>query len=83
MSVGYDPELFWELTPRLLGRMMRAAVERQTREQEERAWLAWHIAALPRAKMFPRLEKLMPKRQKKAQPLKEMRAAFYSIFKKD
>lgn len=31
------------------------------REQNERAWLAWHTAVLPRAKKFPPLSKLLMK----------------------
>lgn len=31
---------------------------RLAREHDARAWLAWHIAALPGAKKFPKLEDL-------------------------
>lgn len=31
------------------------------REHNERAWLAYHIAALPRAKKFPKIEAMMIK----------------------
>jgi hypothetical protein len=45
------------------------------REQQGRAWLAWHIAALPRMKKFPELEKLMgTKRKAKRQTVSEIEA---------
>jgi hypothetical protein len=47
------------------------------REQQGRAWLAWHTAALPREKKFPPLEKLMGvKRKAKRQTVSEMDAIF-------
>ena len=47
------------------------------REQQGRAWLAWHVAALPRMKKFPDLEKMMGvKRQAKRQTVAEMEAIF-------
>jgi hypothetical protein len=45
------------------------------REQQDRAWLAWHIAALPRMKNFPTLEKLMGGKTKaRRQTVSEMEA---------
>lgn len=35
------------------------------RQHNERAWLAWHIAALPLLKRFPKLEKLQLRTGKK------------------
>ncbi|RZJ19125.1 MAG: hypothetical protein EON91_02710 [Brevundimonas sp.] len=32
--------------------------------QQNRAWLAWHIAALPRLKKFPALDKLLGRRRR-------------------
>jgi hypothetical protein len=32
--------------------------DRLEREHNERAWAVWHIAALPRAKKMPELQKL-------------------------
>jgi hypothetical protein len=47
------------------------------REQQGRAWMAWHIAALPRLKKFPTLESLMGvKRTAKRQTVSEMEAIF-------
>lgn len=34
------------------------------REQQGRAWLAWHIAALPRVKRFPSLDDMLGVRRK-------------------
>jgi hypothetical protein len=47
------------------------------REQQGRAWMAWHIAALPRLKKFPTLQSLMGvKRTAKRQTVSEMEAIF-------
>jgi hypothetical protein len=47
------------------------------REQQGRAWLAWHVAALPRLKKFPTLESLMGvKRTAKRQTVSEMESIF-------
>lgn len=35
------------------------------REHNDRAWLAWHIGALPRMKKYPRLDELRIKPQAK------------------
>jgi hypothetical protein len=47
------------------------------RDQQGRAWLAWHVAALPRLKKFPTLESLMGvKRTAKRQTVSEMESIF-------
>jgi hypothetical protein len=47
------------------------------REQQGRAWMAWHVAALPRLKKFPTLESLMGvKRVIRQQSPEEMEAVF-------
>jgi hypothetical protein len=47
------------------------------REQQGRAWLAWHVAVLPRQTKFPSLERLMGvKRTAKSQTVSEMEAIF-------
>ncbi|MBR1193240.1 hypothetical protein [Bradyrhizobium sp. AUGA SZCCT0160] len=38
---------------------MKARIAELEREHNDRAWLAWHTAALPRSKKFPALKKLM------------------------
>lgn len=51
------------------------------REQQSRAWLAWHVAALPRMKKFPKLESLMGvKRTVRAQTPEEMAASIKLMF---
>jgi len=53
------------------------AAERLKQEQQGRAWLAWHTAALPRLKKFPTLESLTgSKRQARRQTASEMDAIF-------
>jgi hypothetical protein len=37
---------------------------RRTREHNERAWLAWHVEALHRAKKLPKLDALLAKEQR-------------------
>lgn len=59
MEVGLDPGRFWHLTPKEVAREMAAVIKRLSREQNERAWLAWHIAALGRVKKLPKLKDLM------------------------
>lgn len=53
------------------------ASDRFEREQQGRAWQAWHTAALPRLKTFPTLESLMGlKRKARRQTVEEMDAIF-------
>jgi hypothetical protein len=53
------------------------ATDRFEREQQGRAWMAWHVAALPRVKKFPTLESLISgKRKAKRQTVSEMEAIF-------
>ena len=44
-------------------RSILARAKALEREHNERAWLAWHIAALTRAKKLPKLETLMHRRR--------------------
>lgn len=64
MSVGFDPAGFWALTPRELETLYNGARKRLEREHDERAWLAWHTAALYRTKEMPRLDKLTIRRER-------------------
>jgi hypothetical protein len=50
---------------------------RLRREHNERAWLAWHVEALRRAKKVPPLKKLYARepRQRRAQSWQDMQAA--------
>lgn len=57
--------------------MLEGAAERAEIEQQGRAWLAWHIAALPRVKRFPELRALMGLKPKPViQTEDEMREVF-------
>lgn len=54
---------------------MKGAADREEREHHSRVWLAWHIAALPRAKKFPRMVDLMPKKKPERQTPEQMLSA--------
>ena len=71
--MGLDPSRFWHLTPREASTIMKGASKRLIREQNQTAWLAWHIAALERAKKLPKLETLLikPKRKEDAPSAKD------------
>ena len=53
---------FWALTPRETFMVLEAAARRFEREHRRDAWIAWHVAALSRAKKLPPLQRLMPAR---------------------
>lgn len=67
MSLGFAPDAFWDQTFETLQICFDGKAEALEREHNERAWLAWHTAAMPRMKDFPKLEKLLyrqkPKRE--------------------
>jgi hypothetical protein len=43
--------------------------EREDYEHNELAWAAWHIAAMPKMRDFPNIEKLMINRKKQKREL--------------
>lgn len=47
---------------------------RLRREHNDRAWLAWHIEALHRAKKLPKLDKLLAKKPTRRQTWEEQLA---------
>jgi len=57
--LGYDHASFWEQTPHTIEITFDAWAELQAKGHNERAWVAWHTAALPRQKHMPPLRKLM------------------------
>ena len=65
VAAGLDPAEFWRITPRVFEVHLAGAVDRLEREQSDRAWLAWHIAALQRTKKLPRLRDLQPRSRPK------------------
>jgi len=65
------------VTPRVMQLVFEGASQRIEREHQGRAWLAWHTAALPRLKTFPKLESLTgTKRHARRQTVSEMEAIF-------
>lgn len=76
MEAGGDADRFWRLTPRETKREIAAHITRQKREYTERAWLAYHIAALPRLKRFPDFRNFVkpPGEEARAQPWQEQLA---------
>ena len=47
---------------------MRGAQSRLEVSQQRSAWLAWHVAALPKLKTFPSLEKFVTGNAAKVEP---------------
>lgn len=74
MAAGFAPETFWKITPRELKAHLDGASKRLAREHDARAWLAWHTAALPRAKKFPKLSDLQTKKPARQKTLAEQQA---------
>lgn len=50
---------------------MRARKDVMIREQNERAWLAWHVAALSRTKKLPDFKRLQVQKPRKPQTWQE------------
>lgn len=59
LKIGLSVGEFWRMTPRETALAFEAAMWRYDRERQQAAWLAWHIAALGRAKRLPSLRRLM------------------------
>lgn len=59
LKCGVSVHAFWEMTPRETMAVIRAAAWQLEQEQRGRAWLAWHIAVLSRAKKVPPLQALL------------------------
>lgn len=77
MAGGGCPDRFWNSTPRELHAHFRGFHRRAEREHHARAWLAWHTAALPLTKKFPRLDDLTGKKaEKKPQTPAQIEAVF-------
>lgn len=68
MSFGLDPDAYWTKTPREVVLIFSGKAAQFTREHNERAWLAWYTAALPRFKKFPQLRKLMIRERNSQSP---------------
>ena len=63
VSLGFDLESFWDQTARTIQIAYEGAIERRRLEHNDRAWLAWHVAAMSRGKRLPALRTLMQKRR--------------------
>lgn len=59
MGLGLDPDVFWRKTPREVSLIVEGRSRFLEREHNDRAWLAWHIAALSRIKRMPKLDRMM------------------------
>lgn len=68
MAAGLDPSQFWTLTYREIDVCLAGAGERLEREQNGRAWLAWHIEALGRTKRLPKLDRLYVQKRQRQTP---------------
>ncbi|WP_441280504.1 hypothetical protein [Tardiphaga sp. 862_B3_N1_1] len=71
MSLGLSEDEFWRKTPRQTARIFKGKAAQLRREHNERAWLAWHTAVIPRQKKIPELKKLLapdPKARRQQTP---------------
>lgn len=59
LKCGVSVRDFWEMTPRETAAVIRAGAWQMEQEQRGRAWLAWHVAVLSRAKKVPPLQALI------------------------
>lgn len=59
------PAEFWTKTPRQIFATIKARSIVMMRRHDERAWLAWHVAALTRTKKLPKLHTLLAKKPSK------------------
>lgn len=63
IAAGFDPDGFWRITPREFTHRISGANERRRFDQDARAWLAWHTAALVRVEEMPDLSELLTPRK--------------------
>ena len=85
LKCGIGVAEFWALTPRETYMVLEAANWRLEREHRRDAWLAWHIAALSRAKRLPALQRLISPgkaRALKGEELERRRAEHREIVQK-
>lgn len=64
------------MTPRQIAREFKSASKRIEQQHNDRAWLAWHIAVLPRQKKIPKLETMLAghKKTRRKQSWEEQQA---------
>lgn len=77
MSYGLNDDEFWRKSPRQIVAILKGQGVREVREHNGRAWLAWHVAFLPRQKRPIPLRKLMmrPPGRRKAQSWQQIKSA--------
>jgi hypothetical protein len=83
VEIGLDPAQFWRLTPRLARITVEARLRGLEREHNERAWAAWHIAALQRCRPrdFPKLERMLQRRPVRPRGERQPSAEFWGILR--
>jgi hypothetical protein len=59
LKAGVSALDYWDMTPREVYAAIRSANWRIKYEHDERAWQAWHTAALMRQKRLPPLKQLI------------------------
>lgn len=87
VEMGLDPVLFWTVTPRLMRRILDAAVRRRIQHLNDWATQTYNGAALARQRRLPPVQKMLLKpRSKRPQTWQEqmkicraMAAAFGSV----
>ena len=59
LKCGMSAVEFWAATPREIYATIQAAAWRLEQEHKRDVWLAWHVAALSRARRLPPLARLL------------------------
>lgn len=72
MASGLDPAHYWGLTYRETQAIIDGAAARLRREQDDRAWLAWHVEALHRTKKLPKLKDMLRGKSSRRKTPEEM-----------
>lgn len=72
--IGFDPESFWDQTIRTMAIAINGKLRAARREHNQRAWLAWHTAALQRSKKLPTLRSMLARDKPRAQSWQEQSA---------
>jgi hypothetical protein len=70
VEAGHDDARFWSLTLREISIILDGSIARRRREQNDLAWLAWHVAAFQRVKKMPKLKDILISEPKKASPVR-------------
>lgn len=82
LRCGLSTLEFWDLTPRETVMACQAAMWRMEQAQEQALSLAWHMAALTRAKRIPPLARLLARLRRASEPeppIEDRRAEFEEL----